>query len=753
VINFSISGGSSPFTDPVELAFLDAYAAGILVSASAGNSGPGAETADHAGAWTNTVGASTSNRHWLTTLHLEADGGASFEAGGASVAPSLEDPAPVVLADDIEGYDDPLCLEPFPASDSAEGLVVVCDGRVSRLQKSFNVQNSGGFGTILLNNQDIDLFTDNHYTPAIMLPQTERQAVLDFLAANTGVTAKWDTGVRSPVTGDRMTAFSSRGPLGDWIKPDVTAPGIQILAGTTPDPHDAAIFSGPPGELFQSIAGTSMSSPHAAGVSALVKAAHPDWTPGMIKSALMTSSVQDVLKEDGVTPADPFDRGAGSIRADRAIRPTIVFDTAAADFVALGANPLTAIDVNLASVNAPTMSGEVSTSRTFVNVSSQTQVLRAKSVSPAGAEILVTPKTISVPPGATRTIDITITAVGVPEGQFFGQIMLDARSPRATDAVLPVAFFVQQGVVTLEHVCDPTTIARGEASACQVTAENLAPVDASIDLSVQAGAGLSVENVSSPGEPSGNGFTFSGTLAQSVAPTIDAITPGGSPAGFLPLSLFDIPPNENMGDEGIITFDVPEYLYGSEPYARVSITANGYAIVGDGTTVDFVPQEMPDPALPNNVLAPFWSDLNQEAGGDTRAALLTDGVNSWIVLEWTDFPSFSDHSLTNSFQIWLQVDETEGIFFTYGTIGGSADDSIVGAENRDGSSGVNLGLNVDPASDSDFTIETSGPTPGGSVTITYDAVGERRGSWPTEARLTSNVMQGVTVERVVIQVT
>ena len=72
-----------------------------------------------------------------------------------------------------------------------------------------------------------------------------------------------------------------------------------------------------------------MSSPHAAGVSALVKAAHPDWTPGQIKSALMTSSVQDVVKKDGVTPADPFDRGAGSIRADRAVNAPVTFDVTA----------------------------------------------------------------------------------------------------------------------------------------------------------------------------------------------------------------------------------------------------------------------------------------------------------------------------------------------------------------------------------------------------------------------------------------
>src|SRR5215510_8928561 len=139
---------------------------------------------------------------------------------------------------------------------------------------------------------------------------------------------------------DMMATFSSRGPLGDWIKPDVTAPGIQVLAGMTPQPDQTTPTNGPPGNLFQAIAGTSMSSPHAAGVSALVKAAHPDWTPEMIKSALMTSSVQSVKKEDGVTPATPFDDGAGSIRADRAVNPTLVFDESYADFVAAGSDTL-----------------------------------------------------------------------------------------------------------------------------------------------------------------------------------------------------------------------------------------------------------------------------------------------------------------------------------------------------------------------------------------------------------------------------
>lgn len=123
------------------------------------------------------------------------------------------------------------------------------------------------------------------------------------------------------------------------------------------------------------------------------------------------------------------------------------------------------------------------------------------------------------------------------------------------------------------------------------------------------------------------------------------------------------------------------------------------------------------------------------------------------MLEWLDFPSFSDSGLTNSFQIWLQIGDTEGVFFTYASIQGSADDSIVGAENRDGISGVNLGLNVDPLTDSDFTVVTSGPTPGGSVVIAYDAFGRRMGRWPIDARLTSDVTQGVTLERVRVRVT
>src|SRR4029453_1898459 len=113
--------------------------------------------------------------------------------------------------------------------------------------------------------------------------------VRDFVAAHPDVTATFTTGERTGQTPDIMTTFSSRGPLGDWIKPDITAPGIEILAGRSPHPTSVAIPSGPPGDDFMAIAGTSMSAPHATGGAAPVKAAHPSWPPATIKSARMIS--------------------------------------------------------------------------------------------------------------------------------------------------------------------------------------------------------------------------------------------------------------------------------------------------------------------------------------------------------------------------------------------------------------------------------------------------------------------------------
>jgi hypothetical protein len=124
VINYSISGGTDPFTDATELAFLDAYAAGVFVAASAGNEGPGASTANHLAPWVTTVGASTQTRQFASTLTVTGQGGATFTAEGASITPGAG-PAPVVLAS-ADPYGRARCDAPAPAG-TFTGMIVACE--------------------------------------------------------------------------------------------------------------------------------------------------------------------------------------------------------------------------------------------------------------------------------------------------------------------------------------------------------------------------------------------------------------------------------------------------------------------------------------------------------------------------------------------------------------------------------------------------------------------------------------------------
>ncbi len=754
VINFSISGGADAYTDPVELAFLDAYAAGILVNTSAGNSGPGAGTADHAGPWTNTVGASTSDRHFLTHVNLTSTGG-PLDLVGATVTDGVSPPADVILAEDVPGYDDPLCQTDLPAA-SAPGLIVACErGVIARVDKSRHVEPSGAAGMILYNLDPANgtgLNTDNHFIPTVHIDVADGEALLDYLDANADAQASWDGGTATPVPGDVMAGFSSRGPLGDFLKPDVTAPGVQILAGNTPEP--AGEGTGLPGELYQAIQGTSMASPHAAGVSALVKAAHPTWTPGQIKSALMTSSLQAVVKEDGSTPADPFDRGAGSIRADRAISPTVTFDVDAADYTASAADPMGRLRLNLPSVFADPMPGALSTSRTLKNVSGTAQTIDVSASGPSGS-ITVTPSNLTVAAEATAEIEISIDGTGLADGWHFGQIALDVVGS-GTDAVLPVAFNKTEASVTLDHSCAPSTIFKGAASSCTVTATNFASATAEVDLEVGTTASatnqLEITDVGAPGVKSGNGFTWTGTLAPAIAPMIEDLV--SDPGGYLSLAAEGVKAVEDVGDETMVNFSVTPFKYGGEVYSTIGVVSNGYAVVGGGEMEDIVatPQDVPDPARPNNVLAPYWTDLNPADGGEIYVAQGTVGSQHYVIIEWEDVPTFSSAgSVTNTFQIWIPTGATEEISFAYDVIEGAdpAAGLTIGAENRDGSSAATE--SAPPATPgNDWYVRTS-PPEGGSQTIAYKALGKGVGTFEIDASLTADVMDGTASDSVSVK--
>ena len=105
VINFSISGGQDPRTDPVELAFLDAYTAGVFVAASAGNSGPGESTTDHRSPWVTTVAASTQARQFESMLTVTGEDGATATFEGSTITAGIADDTPVVFPLRPDGTD------------------------------------------------------------------------------------------------------------------------------------------------------------------------------------------------------------------------------------------------------------------------------------------------------------------------------------------------------------------------------------------------------------------------------------------------------------------------------------------------------------------------------------------------------------------------------------------------------------------------------------------------------------------------
>ena len=422
VINYSIGSDSIGF-GPDSVAFLFAEDAGVHVATSAGNAGPGTGTVGSPAwvPWVTTVGASTQDRTFQGTATL--GDGSSYD--GASITAGV---GPETLVDSVDAGDE-LCnpgeLDPAVVS----GNIVLCKrGAIARVAKSQAVQMAGGVGMILYNASDAQSeVADNHYVPTVHISNTDGLMVKSYIGS-TGddVTATITGGIWTPIPAPWMASFSSRGPNGgaaDIIKPDVTAPGVNILAGNTPTP-----FLGSPGELFQAISGTSMSSPHVAGLYALLAESHPDWSPSAAKSALMTTAYQDVKKENGTTNADPFDMGAGHVAPNSANDPGLVYEAGffeylgflcgnvpgvvsagTCDFLEGLGIPSDGSDLNYASIGIGALAGSQTVTRTVTNVG-PAATYSVSVEKPAGVDVTVTPSSLTLAEGEEKSFTVTFAA-------------------------------------------------------------------------------------------------------------------------------------------------------------------------------------------------------------------------------------------------------------------------------------------------------------------------------------------------------
>lgn len=434
VINFSISGSRTNFRDPVEIAFLFAADAGVFVAASAGNSGPAISTVAHPSPWITTVAAGTHDREGTGSTTL----GNGSTYNGASVATAVSgnlidsvdaglpgaNPTAVALCYTAVDNGGVAVLDPAKVA----GKIVVCQrGNTARVNKSLAVQQAGGVGMILFNSPDSSLIAELHFVPTVHVSLASGVAIKAY-AKTAGATAIINPASITNTAPAPFTApFSSRGPLqasGDLLKPDIIAPGQDILAGVAPP--------GNGGKLFDLYSGTSMSSPHVAGIAALLKSAYPTWSPMAIKSALMTSA-GDVLDDPNTVAAVIFRQGAGHVRPNQAANPGLVFDSGYADWLGFlcgtqlptdfctsaGVPVLEPSNFNSASIAISNLTSTKTVKRRVTNVGGNPATYTASFDMP-GFTVSVKPAVLALAHGETKEIEITVTAMTTPLNSYRG---------------------------------------------------------------------------------------------------------------------------------------------------------------------------------------------------------------------------------------------------------------------------------------------------------------------------------------------
>jgi subtilisin family serine protease len=454
VLNYSISGTSTNYLDAVEVAYLFAGDAGVFVATSAGNSGPTASTVAHISPWLASVAAGTHDRSGSATVTL--GNGTSYV--GASLTPGAG-PAGLVLAtaSGVAGADPNLVRQCYSAASAGSpvldpakvsGKIVVCErgGAApanARVDKSVAVKEAGGVGMVLYNvAAGASVNADLHSLPTVHVDNVAGGAIATYAATASPTATLSEAEVNRLAPAPDVAGFSSRGPslagLGDILKPDFMLPGQDILAAVAP-PGNA-------GKDFDIYSGTSMSSPHVAGVGALLTQAHPDWSPAAMRSALATTAHQAI-----VSGYNPFGAGSGQVQPNKTVDPGLVYDAGFADYLSFlkGQNLIgnnvparDASDLNLPSLSVGDLAGVQTLTRTVTNVSGAGATYNATVVAPTGFTVSVTPASFSIPAGGRQSFTVTVTRTNGPLNTFrFGSLTWSdgTHTVRSPISVRPVA--------------------------------------------------------------------------------------------------------------------------------------------------------------------------------------------------------------------------------------------------------------------------------------------------------------------------
>ncbi|MCS7181723.1 MAG: S8 family serine peptidase [Thermoanaerobaculum sp.] len=335
IVNLSLGSPWGEDDSPDSLAANNASRLGVLVVASAGNSGdtafitgsPAAATAALSVAASVDAGAVVGAFEVLAPSALAG----TYPAAEAAFGPNLAN------IGDREGFlaspqaGEELGCNPFSASSGAAlsgKIALINRGVCSFKRKVLNAQNVGAIGVLIVRQDNGDPFTmgdDPSITDTINIPSQ-----MTVLSVGEQLRARLTAGVRvrltarfrnqflysNPEREDTVASFSSRGPRGDLLlKPDLSAPGESVFAAS----HGT-------GDRGVSLNGTSMAAPLVAGVAALVKQLRPELTPRQLKALLMNTALDDLFgTTKGQPPRHQVSRaGAGRVDAERALGATLL---------------------------------------------------------------------------------------------------------------------------------------------------------------------------------------------------------------------------------------------------------------------------------------------------------------------------------------------------------------------------------------------------------------------------------------------
>ncbi|MBT0585477.1 S8 family serine peptidase [Alteromonas oceanisediminis] len=605
VLNYSI-GNSQAINSPVYTASLRAAQAGVFFSGSAGNSGPTADTVSNIAPWITTVAASTydgesaliGNALTINSGDLEGD---SLFSIHSAIGPDVPEGG---LTGDLGLASPILACDPI-TTDLTGQIALIARGACAFSTKMLNAQAAGAIGVVV--------YTDNRTPiamggegaginiPGVMVTNADGLALVDSVNNGvTNVTMTFDPAAgTSTEVGNIMANFSSRGvntQSNDILKPDITAPGVRILAATSSNQFE---FDGNvDGESFAYLQGTSMSSPHIAGMAALLSGQYPEWSPAQIKSALMTTAYQDVVKEDGATPATPFDFGAGHASPVDAMNPGVVYDANLGDYLGFlcgqgedslvlslqGEDALScaqiadagfatdATELNYPSIAIGTLDSIETVSRTVTDVTGDGGQYAVVVDAPAGISVsvetfdsegtLTEDNMLILEPNGTASYRLTFDRVAnafTPDQWVFGSVTLQGNN--GIDARSPIAVFPLADSTIIVPESLSIQLNRGRAA---FAVQTLYTGDLSMDYT-----GL-VEGFGITGEaPNRNGgaFNFSAGLATS---TFLSIPEGTSLARF---ALRDA-----LVGDGTLDTNLDLYLYACTGFSCVP--------VADSTNVD-----------------------------------------------------------------------------------------------------------------------------------------------------------------------